>query len=344
MWRAAKVCFLYIGTVIGAGFASGKEIALFFGETSPFCTALAALFMAVPEALFLSAGKRGLMPSGTTVKTGVFIAAFSSVAAMLAGCELALRDLTGAAGLGALAAIAAGVLVTMGPEKMKLANSLLIPLLIALLAAIYLKLGSPVAGGTFSLLKPVHYAGLDVLIGGMIVSREGKKLSGKEIVLTCAMSALFLGVVLFVLQNIVLFDKTNASMPVLVVAESVGLKFAAGVLVVIAVFTTLVSSLDILTDGTVEALAALALPRGKHPRRAAAWLAEHRSAVVFLCLAALYPVSFFGFENIVTSLYPFVGVCGVVMTALTAGKMLLCALGKRRGRKTKGLTVHAGQE
>lgn len=344
MWRAAKVCFLYIGTVIGAGFASGKEIALFFGETSPFCTALAALFMAVPEALFLSAGKRGLMPSGTTVKTGVFIAAFSSVAAMLAGCELALRDLTGAAGLGALAAIAAGVLVTMGPEKMKLANSLLIPLLIALLAAIYLKLGSPVAGGTFSLLKPVHYAGLDVLIGGMIVSREGKKLSGKEIVLTCAMSALFLGVVLFVLQNIVLFDKTNASMPVLVVAESVGLKVAAGVLVVIAVFTTLVSSLDILTDGTVEALAALALPRGKHPRRAAAWLAEHRSAVVFLCLAALYPVSFFGFENIVTSLYPFVGACGVVMTALTAGKMLLGALGKRRGRKTKGRTVHAGAE
>ena len=338
MWRAAKVCFLYIGTVIGAGFASGKEIALFFGDTAPAGVALAAFFMALPEALFLYAGKHDLMPSGTVVRTGVFIAALSSVAAMLAGCELALDDLTGVAGLGALAAVAAGVLVVLGTEKMKLANALLIPLLLLLLVAVYVKGGAPAFGGTFSLLKPVHYAGLDVLIGGMIISKEGKKLSAKEIFFTCAMSALFLGGVLFMLQNIVLSDETHSSMPVLAVAESVGLKAAAGVLVVIAVFTTLVSSLSILTDESVSALRAAASPSRRRGllRRAAAYLSSpsHRAAAVFCCLAALYPVSFFGFENIVAALYPFVGACGVVMTAVTAFKVLRCAF-SRGGDRTR---------
>ena len=338
MWRAAKVCFLYIGTVIGAGFASGKEIALFFGDTAPAGVALAAFFMALPEALFLYAGKHDLMPSGTVVRTGVFIAALSSVAAMLAGCELALDDLTGVAGLGALAAVAAGALVVLGTEKMKLANALLIPLLLLLLVAVYVKGGAPAFGGTFSLLKPVHYAGLDVLIGGMIISKEGKKLSAKEIFFTCAMSALFLGGVLFMLQNIVLSDETHSSMPVLAVAESVGLKAAAGVLVVIAVFTTLVSSLSILTDESVSALRAAASPFRRRGllRRAAAFLSSpsHRAAAVFCCLAALYPVSFFGFENIVAALYPFVGACGVVMTAVTAFKVLRCAF-SRGGDRTR---------
>lgn len=339
MWRAAKVCFLYIGTVIGAGFASGKEIALFFGDTAPAGVALAAFFMALPEALFLYAGKHDLMPSGTVVRTGVFIAALSSVAAMLAGCELALDDLTGVAGLGALAAVAAGVLVVLGTEKMKLANALLIPLLLLLLVAVYVKGGAPAFGGTFSLLKPVHYAGLDVLIGGMIISKEGKKLSAKEIFFTCAMSALFLGGVLFMLQNIVLSDETHSSMPVLTVAESVGLKAAAGVLVVIAVFTTLVSSLSILTDESVSALAGYAASPSRRRgllRRAAAFLSSpsHHAAAVFCCLAALYPVSFFGFENIVAALYPFVGACGVVMTAVTAFKVLRCAF-SRGGDRTR---------
>lgn len=333
------MCFLYIGTVIGAGFASGKEIALFFGDTAPAGVALAAFFMALPEALFLYAGKHDLMPSGTVVRTGVFIAALSSVAAMLAGCELALDDLTGVAGLGALAAVAAGVLVVLGTEKMKLANALLIPLLLLLLVAVYVKGGAPAFGGTFSLLKPVHYAGLDVLIGGMIISKEGKKLSSKEIFFTCAMSALFLGGVLFMLQNIVLSDETHSSMPVLAVAESVGLKAAAGVLVVIAVFTTLVSSLSILTDESVSALAGYAASPSRRRgllRRAAAFLSSpsHRAAAVFCCLAALYPVSFFGFENIVAALYPFVGACGVVMTAVTAFKVLRCAF-SRGGDRTR---------
>ena len=333
MWRAAKVCFLYIGTVIGAGFASGREIALFFGDTAPWNVALAALFMAVPQALFLTAGKAGALPNGFAVRTGVLIAALSSVAAMLAGCELALYELCGIAGLGAATAVAAGVTVAGGTEKMKLVSAVLIPLLLVLLLAVYLKSGAPTHGGSLSLLKPAHYAGLDVLMGGMIISREGRNLRGREIVSTCLMSAVFLAAVLFMLQNIVLSDEMHSSMPVIAVADQVGLKTAAGVLVVIAVFTTLVSALDILTESVRDAFARLAVSpslseaegarspalRARIGRFAEAFSSpSRRTAAVFVCLAALYPVSFLGFETIVDALYPFVGLCGVAMTVLTA--------------------------
>lgn len=338
MWRAAKACFLYIGTVIGAGFASGREIALFFGDTAPLNVALAALFMAVPEALFLVAGKLSVLPRGTAVKTGVFIAAFSSVAAMLAGCDYALYELTGVLSLGVVAAVLAGVLVVGGMEKIKLANALLIPLLIALLIAVYVKNGSPVFGGSISVVKPVRYAGLDVLMGGMVISREGKNLKGKEIALTCVFTALFLGLVLFVLQNIVLSDEMNSSMPVLAVADNVGLKIAAGVLIVIAVFTTLVSSLDVLTESARDAFGSYA---SAHPFRqgkkqpflhfAAFYSApENRAAAVFVNLTLIYPVSFFGFDAIVDALYPFVSLCGIAMTVFTAFN-LLRYLRRKRG-------------
>ena len=57
--RALRVTFLYIGTIIGAGFASGREIAVFFGDTAPAWVALSALFMGLLAALFMTAGKTG---------------------------------------------------------------------------------------------------------------------------------------------------------------------------------------------------------------------------------------------------------------------------------------------
>lgn len=117
MWRALKVCFLYIGTIIGAGFASGREIALFFGETAPLNVALSAVFMAVLEMLFLVAGRVNALPDNTAIRTGVFIAAFSSVAAMLAGGDFALYSLTDVRSLGIITALLAGALVVGGIEK-----------------------------------------------------------------------------------------------------------------------------------------------------------------------------------------------------------------------------------
>ena len=351
MWRVLKIAFLYIGTIIGAGFASGREISVFFGDTAPLGVALSALFMAALAALFMTAGKLSALPDGTAVRTGVVIASFSSVAAMLAGGEFALQSVFGVPSLGVVMAVAAGVTVTLGIEKIKVVSTVLIPLLIALLVVIYVKVGAPVFQGSFSLVKPLHYSGLDVLLGGIVIAREGKKLNGKQIVGVAVLCALAIGVMLFILQNIVLSDDLRSSMPVLAVAEKVGLKSAAGILIVIAIFTTLISSLDVLVDYVRQAFALYA---ERHPATRAAkpspmlrfarfcTLPANRRLAVFLPLPVLYAVSLFGFDLIVDSLYPFVGLCGMAMTAGTALKLVRLAARKFSKSKPEKKAPSAG--
>ena len=123
MLSALKVAFLFIGTSIGAGFSTGREIALFFGDTSPWCVALSSVFIALICAVFLLAGKYDLIPNNIVVKVATFFAGAVSLVSMLAGSEKILSDLTGVSLLGLVMIILGGIVVIMGIEKIKWANS-----------------------------------------------------------------------------------------------------------------------------------------------------------------------------------------------------------------------------
>lgn len=310
MLTAFKVAFLFIGTSIGAGFSSGREIALFFGASSPWCVALSALFIAILSALFLSAGKLKIIPDGYAVKIAVFISASISLCSMLAGSEYILKELSGIPLLGLVMAVSGGILVVLGIEKIKWANTLMIPLLVVLLFVLYVRIGTPVFNGDFNILKPLRYSGLDVLLGGIMLSREGEKLTKKQIGLSATFIFVFMFVILFVLQNVVLSDDLHSSMPVLAVSAKVGLKWICGVLIAIAIFTTLVSALEIVSTyvsdflSTKKKLSSLSTP-------------DKKVFLVFGALVLFYPVSFLGFEKIVDTFYPFTSACGLVLVCLT---------------------------
>lgn len=95
MKKAFKTAALYVGTAIGAGFSSGREIALFFGDASPVNVAISSVFMSLLCALFLVAGKQKMIPKGALVKLGVFLAASISLCAMLAGGDFITYSMTG---------------------------------------------------------------------------------------------------------------------------------------------------------------------------------------------------------------------------------------------------------
>ncbi|MBR2956357.1 MAG: hypothetical protein IKC54_04100 [Clostridia bacterium] len=320
---ALKVCFLFIGTSIGAGFSSGREIALFFGGMSPWCVALSGVFIALICGLFLVGGKYDLIPSGIAVKVATFIAGAVSLVSMLAGGEKIMFDLTGVHLLGLVMMLVGGVVVTLGIEKIKWANTVLIPLLILLMIVIFIRLDAPIYSGKWSMTKPVHYAGLDVLLAGMLLSREGKKLSGKQIGLTVVAIGVFMFVILFVLQNVVLSDKTSASMPVLAVSKEVGLTIASGVLIASAIFTTMIGALETVTIYVTDVLSK---SKKLHPLASP----KNKSFVVLACLMIFYPISFLGFEKIVDTCYPFVSACGIVLTVYLLAKALSFCIKKRR--------------
>ena len=43
--RCLQVCFIYIGAIIGAGFATGREIMLYFGGSGMFSGIVAGILM-----------------------------------------------------------------------------------------------------------------------------------------------------------------------------------------------------------------------------------------------------------------------------------------------------------
>jgi len=307
--KALKTTFLYIGTAIGAGFSSGKEIALFFGSVSPLNVAIASVFMSLLCGFFLVAGKLLLMPKNKIMGFCIFFSAGISLCSMLAGGEFVLKSLLGVPMLGLVMAILGGIIVVLGIEKIKLLNTVLVPLIILSVALIFLKLDPQPYSLGFSLSKPILYSGLDVLLGGVIIADEGKELSYKEIALTCLMICGCLFVLLFMLQTVVLADGLRSSMPVLAVSERFGLKPVCGVLITAAIFTTLVSSLKIVSDKIALTLESFKKFRPLSEKK-------NRSLIVFGCLLIAYPISFVGFDAIVDTMYPFMSWCGVALTII----------------------------
>lgn len=327
MKKAFKTAALYVGTAIGAGFSSGREIALFFGKSSPLNVAISSIFMSLICALFLIAGKKRLIPKGKIVNLGIFFAASVSLCAMLAGGDFVMQSMTGIPlAFGLAMTVLGGIIVVLGIEKIRLLNTIVVPLIVLCISIVFFKLPTPQSSLPFTLSKPILYSGLDVLLGGVIVSEEGENLSYKEIFASCLMICVFLFGMLFMLQTVVLSDTNGSLMPTLAVSEILHLKFACGVLIAGAIFTTLVSSLKIVSDRTSLFLS--------HTNKLSVLGDEkHKAFVVFFCLLIAYPLSFFGFDNIVDTLYPVNSVLGVILFAIVVLRLVFDAVKTLKSKK-----------
>lgn len=327
MKKAFKTAALYVGTAIGAGFSSGREIALFFGKSSPLNVAISSIFMSLICALFLIAGKKRLIPKGKIVNLGIFFAASVSLCAMLAGGDFVMQSMTGIPlAFGLAMTVLGGIIVVLGIEKIRLLNTIVVPLIVLCISIVFFKLPTPQSSLPFTLSKPILYSGLDVLLGGVIVSEEGENLSYKEIFASCLMICVFLFGMLFMLQTVVLSDTNGSLMPTLAVSEILHLKFACGVLIAGAIFTTLVSSLKIVSDRTSSFLS--------HTNKLSVLGDEkHKAFVVFFCLLIAYPLSFFGFDNIVDTLYPVNSVLGVILFAIVVLRLVFDAAKTLKSKK-----------
>jgi uncharacterized membrane protein YkvI len=154
LWQAFSVASTLVGGVIGAGFASGQEIVSFFdplGPASPAGLASAAIVLAAGGLLIVRAASvHGLSDYGQLFRASAgprFGAAvdvvvstflFLTLAVTLAGGAAILREsyqVAGAMALG-ITCLAGCVLVAGGPSRLFAINSLLVPLLVAVLLAV----------------------------------------------------------------------------------------------------------------------------------------------------------------------------------------------------------------
>ena len=160
MWtRAIQIAFVYVGTVVGAGFATGKEIVQFFTQYG----AIAVVTIAVSGGLFIFLGTRLMIMANrlharsyeqfnaylfgkvsVVVNLFMFVVLFSVTSVMLSGAGAVFEEqlhMRADVGL-ALTMILAFVTMLFGLNGILSVNMIVVPLMIIFSFAISLMNGS----------------------------------------------------------------------------------------------------------------------------------------------------------------------------------------------------------
>ncbi len=315
-----KAAAVFIGTVIGAGFATGQEVQLYFRNSSPVVAVFAGLLLGALCSLFMWLGSRAGDTADGVFLFGrhrslydviVFICAFITFIAMFNGAEVLILSTFGIAHTGVISVILAAIFSAKGLKGLKFLNVFAVPLIIIFIIVIYAKNGEVAKAGSFNPLNGIAYAGLNIMLAGSVMFRIGKGASPRSARVAGISSGVALAVMLYMLT--VLVDNRLGEMPVYIAARSLGLDKLAGAVIFLAVFTTMVSALEQSAD-----LLGRLLP--------------HKSlAVPTVCLMA-YPITILlSFSQTVDYLYPVVSVAGVILL----GTAVYRALQLRQNKTSK---------
>lgn len=332
--RAMSVAMLIVGTVIGAGFASGKEVVAFFGAVPNVFTALiTGVLVFACSTLFLFVGRRVKKSDIGEVNGEVFGRArpladvfmlFNSVTvlgAMLAGVDSLAAEFID---IRPVASIVIGLLCAVvavrGLNGVIKANAVLVPVMIAFLCvcsllAIDFPLKSQSSGIDF--YNVLLYVSMNMILGGGVLTTV-HKLSPREIILSSAVAAsIITGLLLCIMGALQSTSAAKADMPMLLIALKSGrATYFIGLPVIAAsIFTTMLAAFKSIYDYVLGFF-------------------KYKLIAAGVVLIAGLTVGAFGFSAVVETLYPVTGILGMLYLAcnlwyLTRGRV------KRRSRDIK---------
>lgn len=261
-----KTVCIFVGAVVGAGFATGREIIVFFGDLGILSPVLAGVLMGAFAGLFIAAGKTvaRLGKDGSIAATAarggfccvnvVGVAATVLIfATMTAGLEQLLARLTGVEHLGVAAALAAVALAGKDLRGVGAVNLILVPALAAMI--LYLAAKSEQTGESLpvAIYPSVSYCAMNMLLGGVLVSKDAEEASAAEICCIsaasgCVMAALLAGV------YVVSMGYADFAMPLFEFCRGIGAGFVGAAIAITAILTTLVGAAKTLRDGFAKML------------------------------------------------------------------------------------------
>ena len=164
MKKTLSICFAYVGTVIGAGFATGQEILLYFGESSIVSVLLAGCMLGFFCYVFLVIGTRNNNPYSPFFKFATpvkFIVKISNVViycATIAGSEMVFYNIFNIYGGSIITTLVSIIFVLGNPKRMNILNIAIVPTIIILVSIIHIKDVNFDVGGKLSLYKPFAYS------------------------------------------------------------------------------------------------------------------------------------------------------------------------------------------
>lgn len=332
-----ELVFTFVGTIIGAGFASGQEIRQYFTDFGAYgaigILMIAGLFAIVGEKIMLMGytsradSYDKLLWYGFRCKFRVVIDYFlcfflvATASTMFSGSGAFLYEAFGLnTAIGsAIMAIITFLITILGIKRIMKISSIIVPILVFITCFISV---SSLSQGEFSeislidknvsvfsaLGSAIIYSSYNIVMGLSVLPAIGSKARDKrQIRFISVISGIVIGIFGFIIYFALLlnYDKIQGvEIPIAVLGGST-YKFMYGISFVIAVLTTAVGcSYGVFTrfDKNI-------------------WI------FVGICLAA-YLISLFGFSVLVAKLYYVMGIFGVFLIS-----MLLIGYNKRRNRK-----------
>ncbi len=308
-----KVSFTIVGTLIGAGFASGKEITTFFGcfGNGSYVAILVFSVIFALGIIFFSYVEKESLPKPLVFATNcaIFISEVISITAMMAGLSsilsmLFLNDIPFY-----LSLVLIFMVIICGLKGLTTTNLILIPVL--LLSILYFGINGALSINTFTLatinddalfkvMSLPLYIGLN-LFGIFPITIEFSKIQNKKEKIT---SSIIASVLILILMLCFCFTILNISstcatfeLPLVIYA----LTNAPNLIVVVVLTLAIAIITTIISDGFVV-------------RQILEVKGERFANVGFACIfvGALY-VSKFGFAQIVETFYPINGLIGLTI-------------------------------
>jgi uncharacterized membrane protein YkvI len=327
--EAMKIAALVLGVVIGAGFASGREIITFFFQFAPFSLLLffvVLLFVYYVVYIFIRVGAY-LKPKTMTQLTKPIFKKYYRIIDTLASISFFIAMFAMLAGIDALAgdvfpnysfpffsiilSVLTAIIVLGGLNSVMNLNSVIVPVLIVVVLLVpsafllfgevgvvtlnsevsFLNIGSGVFSATL-------YICMNMITIGVILSQLGNTISKK----TAKRTAVFSSILLTLCVGLVLTAIINSSnvivsanMPMVLIAYKLG-SFVGGVysmIVAIGIFTTLVAASFALDNWTKQFL-------------------SKKGASIAIIITLAFLISRLGFVQIVDLFYPLEGLFGFV--------------------------------
>lgn len=326
MRKVFSVAMLIVGTMIGAGFCSGREIVSFFGSGVSIIVAPACgLCIFGCCVLFLSLGSKIEAKSFDGVNrallgkyhfaadTVLLINNLIVLSAMIAGFNSLTSSFISLPVTGAVAAVLCAVIAARGSAGMLDCNFALVPAIIATLAAVCISsVNTGLASASLGIFRVltlpscVVYVSMNMLLASTVLTTLGKLTKGQIIGGSLIASLAITVLLALIISALNCTGSYDAEMPVLEISSGAGkwLSVALGIVMAVSIFTTMLTAVGGLCG----------------------YLSERRLGGKFfnsaLVIIAGVTVSFLGFSRVVSLFYPLVGVFGLFYIALCVAYLL----------------------
>lgn len=330
-----SVAMLIIGTMIGAGFASGREVVSFFGAVpNMFIALITGVLVFGCSVLFLFVGRRVRKSDIGEVNGEVFgklrpladvFMLFNSMTVL--GAMLAATDSLASEfiDIRPFASIVLGIVCAIisikGLSGVIKANAVLVPIMVVfLLVCCILAIDFPFAAQS-SPIRPysiILYVSMNMILGGGVLTTV-HKLSPREILLASSVAAVAIAAILmFIMGALQSSSAASADMPMLLIALKSGkpMYFICMPVIGASIFTTMLSAFKSVYDYLNGFI-------------------KYKIVSAGLVLIGGLLVGAFGFSTVVGKMYPIIGAVGIVYLACNVWFLIRTRIKRNVKRKVK---------